>query len=191
MANTELKLSKYTRLTADLNQFVKALNELTLNDTAKHYIDGLPLKDIDTNTVLTAHKFDTASKLPNFNTYLKAGIDLSTQIPDCETTKATVDALVSLIKAFQYNKEKSMFSFDSKAGAFVVNAAGKLALDNAVVKLTPEQETIYDAVQALFTQLATHSDTLPVKMFNDSIVNSFTKALNLDTMVYTITSTVK
>jgi len=189
---TELKLTKFDTLTRNLNQIVTHINTLALTDTAKRYVDGQPIKDINTNAVLTANKIDIAKGLPNYDTYLQAGIDLSSQIPDDEETKATIETLVKNIVGFnQFPTERSLISYDSKAGAFVVNAAGKLALDAAIVRLTPDQETAYNAVQALFTLLSAHADTLPGKIFNENLVNIFTKALKVDTMVFTITSNIK
>lgn len=189
---TEFKLAQYERLTLNLVQLLKEFNKLVLNDTAKKYITGVPVSNINTNAVQTQYKLDNAKKLPNFDSYLKAGIDLSTQIPDCEVTKASIDAVVTLVKAFTSMKSETAFiAFDKTSNKFEINGAGEAAIDAAIIRLTPGQNDVYGAIKALFAMLTLHSSTLPGKLLNDSVWNSLTKELAVNSLVTTIRNNIK
>ncbi|WP_210517120.1 hypothetical protein [Hymenobacter terricola] len=186
----KLQLKKYTQLTKDLTVYVKNLNTLELNDTAKTLLNTLPLDLVDTTSLLDRYKYQTASKLPNFEVYKASGIDLSKQIPDCEVTKAAIDSVVTMRTGFnQFTTIQRFISYDVKIGLFVVNGAGNAAITAAVITLTPEQETVWNGVHALFTLLA--DSDLNKKILSDNVYNDFKKELNLDTLVYEIQQKVK
>lgn len=183
-----LKLNKYTTMERSFNDLLKSFNSIKLNETAAQYVHGLPVHEINTASVLAQHKFDKASTLPGFTEYLNAGIDLSQVMPDCPETKAALDAVTELAHRYTMTdskREVPFIAYDKQTKQFTVNAAGKQALQDAIVTLSGAEETAYNALYAAHAAVMAANPSRMTRFFSDDIMYVATnKNLRADDVVY-------
>jgi hypothetical protein len=184
-----LKLKRHEQLQRNLNTLVQIFNDVKLNDVAASYVTGMPVTDIDTATVLRQHNYDKASTLPNFMDYQKMGIDLSVSMPDCQETKAALDALTSVRDtaiSSTFQNEIKFIAYDKKTKQFTVTAAGKQALENTIVTLSDEEEAAFNAIYAAHKAFMALNPLRSSRVFSDDICNTTTHVLRADDVAYYI-----
>jgi hypothetical protein len=191
-----LKLKRYQKLEFNLKMLLEAFNDLTLNNTAQHYANNLPVIEVNTDTILRQHAYDKASTLSNFKEMQSVGIDISIAVPSCETTRFSLDSIVNLVNVYMdslYNNELKYISYGQRAKSFIINEAGKKALEQAVITLDGKQEKIYKQVMNLHNDLMDIDKKLVLNVFNgDKIVHPFSSDMLIDNLVqYIMESTGK
>ncbi|MGY3090239.1 hypothetical protein ACVWYF_003294 [Hymenobacter sp. UYAg731] len=186
----QLKLKYYNTLDFKLSELVKVFNQIKLNETASQYVNGIPVVDVETATVLRQHKYDKASTLPNFIQYQNAGIDLSVTMPDCEQTKSCLQSLTNKVDEYlgtEFGKELQFISYDIKISQFIVNQSGKAALDRAIITLSKVEESVYNAVLALHKAMMNIDSGNKWNLLSGDIINTtFDNELRIDDLVSAI-----
>ena len=185
-----LKLKQYKTIESNTLELVKIFNAVKLNDVAAKYVTGEPITEVEPATVLRQYNFDRASTLPNFSEYRAMGIDLSSNMPNCSDTAQCLNELTALVNEYlssQYGNEMQYVSYDRKLNQFIINQAGKDALQRAIITLSGKEEELYNAVLSLHKVMTGIDAGYKWNLLSSNVVNNtFDNELRIDDVVHYI-----
>ena len=108
-------------------------------------------------------------------------------MPDCVETKASLDAITSLRDQYsngQFRDLLNCISYDKETDQWVINATGFAKLEAAIVTLTKEEQTAYDAVNAAYTALLAIGNRTAQHFFKAPLINANNELMPDEVVLY-------
>lgn len=139
-----LKLTAYQETERTLNKILSDLNNIKVNSELKDYIKDKLVSNIDFS-ILSQQKLNKFSKFSNATELVSLGINLSTHIPDCDSSAVTL-AAIEAVKT-HYKNYITYFTYTSKG--FVLNEMGKQMLEDNTVILSNGEAKLFEMVKEL------------------------------------------